>query len=256
MVGRKELLNEAKEVNEPLKHFEVAGVDVDWQPARAEIASNNTVRVWSVDVPRPNKVRYAWKPNPEGLNLYNKEGLPASLFTSEPNFVDLELRSDTRQEFLANLKQQFQIDSAEGTTAKPKNLGSNVALNAEVEASSEDGDLLAVKAIDGDLDTGWSAVKEDGRKAWLAIKLGKKYRITHIGYRSRPGVWNWVYSFKLTFPDESQQICFLDEKKPTEFYYFDIEDVETDRIRWSVFKSSYGINPGVMEISVYGVPIK
>jgi len=255
MVGRKELLNEAKEVNEPLKHFEVAGVGADWQPARAEIASNNSVKVWSEDVPRPNKVRYAWKPNPEGLNLYNKEGLPASLFTSEPNFVDLELRSETRQAFFANLKKVYQIDAVEGTTVKPENLGKNIALNAAVEASSVLENQVAKHAVDDDLNTGWTPTKEDGETAWVKIDLGTTYRITHIGYRSRPVVWNWVNRFKLTFPDGTQQICFLDETKQDEFQYFDIEDVESATTRWSVFKTRFG-QSGAMEIAVYGVSVK
>jgi len=35
-------------------------------------------------IPHPVAVRYAWANNPEGANLYNREGLPASPFeTSE-----------------------------------------------------------------------------------------------------------------------------------------------------------------------------
>ena len=34
------------------------------------------------DIPEPVEVRYAWSANPEGANLYNKAGLPASLFTT------------------------------------------------------------------------------------------------------------------------------------------------------------------------------
>ncbi|WDE99347.1 hypothetical protein PQO03_16040 [Lentisphaera profundi] len=31
-------------------------------------------------IAKPVEVRYAWASNPEGANLYNKAGLPASLF--------------------------------------------------------------------------------------------------------------------------------------------------------------------------------
>lgn len=31
----------------------------------------------------PVAARYAWASNPKGANLYNKEGLPAALFTTE-----------------------------------------------------------------------------------------------------------------------------------------------------------------------------
>jgi sialate O-acetylesterase len=45
---------------------------------------NDKVVVWSDSVSNPVAVRYAWANNPEGVNLFNKEGLPASPFrTSE-----------------------------------------------------------------------------------------------------------------------------------------------------------------------------
>jgi sialate O-acetylesterase len=66
-----------------LKCFEVCGMDDRFYPAEAEIV-RDTVIVWSHEVSAPVAVRYAWANNPEGANLYNKEGLPASPFrTSE-----------------------------------------------------------------------------------------------------------------------------------------------------------------------------
>lgn len=66
-----------------LKCFEVCGIDDKFYPAEAEIV-HDTVVVWSHDVSAPVAVRYAWANNPEGANLYNREGLPASPFrTSE-----------------------------------------------------------------------------------------------------------------------------------------------------------------------------
>ena len=41
---------------------------------------NNSIIVWSNKVSSPVAVRYAWANNPEGANLYNKEGLPATPF--------------------------------------------------------------------------------------------------------------------------------------------------------------------------------
>ncbi|GAB2780004.1 sialate O-acetylesterase [Hymenobacter latericoloratus] len=63
----------------PLKYFAVAGPDKKfvWAQARLE---GNTVVVWSDAVATPVFVRYAWADNPEGANLYNQEGLPASPF--------------------------------------------------------------------------------------------------------------------------------------------------------------------------------
>lgn len=61
------------------KWFEVCGVDGIFHPAQAEI-EGTAVRVWNPAVPEPTGVRYAWRDNPEGANLYNAEGLPASPF--------------------------------------------------------------------------------------------------------------------------------------------------------------------------------
>lgn len=63
----------------PLKRFEIAGEDKKWHWADANIVDNN-VEVTCKDVPKPVAVRYAWASNPEGANLVNSEGLPASIF--------------------------------------------------------------------------------------------------------------------------------------------------------------------------------
>ncbi|MBF9140756.1 beta galactosidase jelly roll domain-containing protein [Hymenobacter sp. BT439] len=65
-----------------LKGFAIAGPDKKFVWAQAKIEGNKVV-VWSDQVPNPTVVRYAWADNPEGVNLYNKEGLPASTFTTE-----------------------------------------------------------------------------------------------------------------------------------------------------------------------------
>lgn len=62
-----------------LKGFAVAGPDGVFKPAKAQI-DGNRITVWSDAVAHPMKVRYAWANNPEGANLYNKAGLPASPF--------------------------------------------------------------------------------------------------------------------------------------------------------------------------------
>jgi sialate O-acetylesterase len=71
--------NDSKE----LKHFAIAGADRKFVWAKAEIKGNKIV-VWNETISKPVVVRYAWADNPEGANLYNKEGLPASPFTTEP----------------------------------------------------------------------------------------------------------------------------------------------------------------------------
>lgn len=65
-----------------LKYFAVAGPDKKFVWAKAKIEGDKVV-VWSDDVGNPAIVRYAWADNPNGANLYNKEGLPASPFSSE-----------------------------------------------------------------------------------------------------------------------------------------------------------------------------
>jgi sialate O-acetylesterase len=62
-----------------LKCFEICGVDNKFVPAKAKILGDKIV-VTSDGVNKPVAVRYAWANNPEGPNLYNKEGLPASPF--------------------------------------------------------------------------------------------------------------------------------------------------------------------------------
>ena len=83
MVGNKTLLEDTVSVNEPLKWFEIKGADGIWKKANAKILSNSTVEVWSKEINNPTQVRYAWSGNPEGANLYNKEGLPAAVFLTE-----------------------------------------------------------------------------------------------------------------------------------------------------------------------------
>ncbi len=71
--------NDGKE----LKHFAIAGADRKFVWAKAEIKGNKVI-VWNESISNPISVRYAWADNPQGANLYNKEGLPASPFTTEP----------------------------------------------------------------------------------------------------------------------------------------------------------------------------
>jgi len=67
---------------EQLKNFAICGTDKKFVWANAKI-KNNKVIVWSDKVENPMAVRYAWADNPEGANLYNKEGLPASPFRTD-----------------------------------------------------------------------------------------------------------------------------------------------------------------------------
>lgn len=83
MVGRKHLMDPTVEVNEPLKRFQICGADGKWKWAEAKITGEDVVTVWLDSIRHPVEVRYAWSPNPEGANLYNREGLPASVFKTD-----------------------------------------------------------------------------------------------------------------------------------------------------------------------------
>ncbi len=70
---------------EGLKCFAIAGADKQFVWANAKIENNNVV-VWSEEITNPVAARYAWADNPDGANLYNAEGLPASPFRTD-NFL-------------------------------------------------------------------------------------------------------------------------------------------------------------------------
>lgn len=65
----------------PLTHFELAGADGAFVPAKAKI-DGNTVLVSAREIKEPAAVRFAWS-NTAEPNLFNKEGLPASTFTTQ-----------------------------------------------------------------------------------------------------------------------------------------------------------------------------
>jgi len=63
-----------------LSHFELAGADGVFHPARARIVGDG-VKVESAQVAAPVRVRYAWAATPEPpVDFFNGDGLPASPF--------------------------------------------------------------------------------------------------------------------------------------------------------------------------------
>ena len=68
---------------EALQRFEIKTEGGNWVWAQAKINKEGQVTVWSDEVEQPAEVRYAWASNPEGANLVNGAGLPASCFTSK-----------------------------------------------------------------------------------------------------------------------------------------------------------------------------
>jgi sialate O-acetylesterase len=65
-----------------LNHFAIRGADKKFLWAKAKIEGNKVI-VWNDNILNPVAVRYAWADNPEGANLYNREGLPASPFRTD-----------------------------------------------------------------------------------------------------------------------------------------------------------------------------
>jgi len=65
-----------------LRYFAIAGADKKFVWAKAKIEGDKVV-VWNDELTDPVAVRYAWADNPEGANLYNEEGLPASPFRTD-----------------------------------------------------------------------------------------------------------------------------------------------------------------------------
>ncbi len=65
-----------------LKQFAICGPDKKFVWASAKIVGDKVI-VWNENVKNPVAVRYAWADNPEGANLYNEEGLPASPFRTD-----------------------------------------------------------------------------------------------------------------------------------------------------------------------------
>ena len=83
MLGKKQgLAPVAEDTSGKMKHIAIAGSDKKWYWAEAKIEGNSLI-VSSSSVKEPVAVRYAFAMNPEGANLYNKEGYPASPFRTD-----------------------------------------------------------------------------------------------------------------------------------------------------------------------------
>ena len=65
-----------------INEFEIAGADKKFYWAKAEVVGDKVI-VYSNNVKKPVAVRFGWSNNPAELNLYNKEGLPASPFRTD-----------------------------------------------------------------------------------------------------------------------------------------------------------------------------
>ena len=91
----------ADEIKSDLDYFAIAGEDNVFHWAKAKI-DGDTVLVWHDDLKTPKHVRYAWEANPDGCNLYNKDGWPTTPFRSDSlpySTKDRELPFSTKGRF-------------------------------------------------------------------------------------------------------------------------------------------------------------
>lgn len=83
MTGEKKGLDPVKETKgAELARFSIQDKAGKWHWAKAKIDGKDIV-VWHAEVKDPQHVRFGYESNPVGINLYNKEGLPASPFTTD-----------------------------------------------------------------------------------------------------------------------------------------------------------------------------
>lgn len=137
---------------EDLKRFEIAGDDQKWVWAEATITdAGNSVTISSPGIDKPVAARYAWAANPEGANLVNSSGLPASLFRTddwELSTAGVEsLGEVSARTALANLPAQHEklrqagweiLFNGKDLTGwqNPYNYGDSVVKNGEIHLSS------------------------------------------------------------------------------------------------------------------------
>lgn len=68
-------------LGEKLNTFTISADGKEFVPAQAKIVGKQ-VLIWNDTIAKPIAVRYAWADSPDGANLYNQQGLPASSFKS------------------------------------------------------------------------------------------------------------------------------------------------------------------------------
>ena len=66
-----------------IRGFTIAGENRFFRWAKAELIDEKTIKVYNRIIDNPVAVRYAWADNPDDVNLYNSEGLPACPFRTD-----------------------------------------------------------------------------------------------------------------------------------------------------------------------------
>ncbi|MCE7041656.1 sialate O-acetylesterase [Dyadobacter sp. CY312] len=73
---------------EDLRWFAIADYDKKFVWAKTKIVGKDQIELSSETIKTPKYVRYGWQDNPEGINFYNSEGLPASPFRTDGEVLD------------------------------------------------------------------------------------------------------------------------------------------------------------------------
>jgi sialate O-acetylesterase len=160
-----------------LSHFEIAGEDRQFFPAKAKI-EGKTIVVSSDKLKSPVAVRFAFH-NTDEPNLFNKEGLPASSFrtddweiVTEPVLI-LGKFDPTNADFVIALKCELNPLEIRYTTD-----GSEPAKNSKLYSDTlhfKDSIELKARAFQGDIPS--MSVAENKFARHLAN--GKKIKLTH-----------------------------------------------------------------------------
>ena len=141
MAGKKTFLDPVVETGEPLQRFQMCGPDGKWFWANAEISGTDSVTAWHPKINQPTEVRYAWSVNADHANLYNKAGLPASLFKTP----DLQA-TDQPQTLAPTGKQHLFIMTGQSNM---KNLDLNLSFTPTVEAEFGKENVMVIKDSQG-----------------------------------------------------------------------------------------------------------
>lgn len=169
-----------------LKSFMICGSDQEFVDAKAEIIDGQKIAVWSDSVQSPVAVRYAFENYPDGANLFNKDGLPASPFRTD-NFDNVI----TRKQPIATPAPSTPSGTAAGS-ANPNNLATaNFAAAATITVDSTNAGSDPKRAVDG--------LKEDANR-WLSGNAAAEHFI-QFEWASAQKINNVkVWSGMVTYP--------------------------------------------------------
>lgn len=119
-----------------LAEFEIASQYGDFVAATAVINEDNTISVFATSVPEPVYVRYAYSKVPNNPNLFNKNGLPASPFTTDvrrysaDSFASVAYEADEAKVQVAEFKVCAVKDNIDGVMGITDNRNAIEAWNS------------------------------------------------------------------------------------------------------------------------------